>query len=96
MRDLVKYWQLIVYLLSLALGAGITLSAVRNSERRLDRMEEHGTSVARAAAKHADELDRRVVFLEGANSTTQRLLERIDERTKNIVDRLDRFDKRTP
>jgi hypothetical protein len=97
-----RYWQPIIYILSLAVGVGITVSNIRNSEARIAdlaarfRKIEEGSPIAREAVKHAEELERRLRIMEEREASSRVMLERIDERVRNILNTLDRLHDGAP
>ena len=80
-----KYWQMLVYLLSLAMGVGVTLASIRSHSEAIQQQAE--------AIKRTNE---RIDRLEGNDLDSRVLLGRIDERTANILDRLKRLEESKP
>lgn len=90
-ETILQNWQFMAWVLTTAVGVGITLNAMRNTEARLARIEEAGTHVAQETARKAVELERRVERLEDKFQ----ILDRLDERTDFIVKRLERMEERS-
>lgn len=91
---------MVVYLGSLCFGVGITVatvnSAVNDTKERLKRIEELGTPLAQQHSIAITAVEDAVGELKNISNKTSLLLERIDERTKNISEQLVRMERRTP
>lgn len=91
-----RHWQMVVYIATVLVGVGITIGNIRQSEARVSELAsrvlqiESGSPIAREALKHAEELERRLRIMEDREASSRVMLERIDERVRNILDRLNR------